>query len=54
LFVDLLRFSQDNITLTLNGLTLELRVLEDIGKYVDSRGYVGIESFSIVYGVLTL
>ena len=33
---------------------LELRVLKDIGEDVDSRGYIGVESLGIVYGVLTL
>ena len=54
LLVNLLRFSQDNVTLALNCLGFKLRVLENIGKNIDSCGYIGIESFSIIYGVLTL
>jgi len=54
LLVNLLRFSQDNITLSLDGLRIELRVLKDIGEDIDSCGYVCIKGLGIVYSVLTL
>jgi len=43
LLVDLLLFTEDNITFTLNSLLVELGVLEDIGEDVDGLGNVGIE-----------
>jgi hypothetical protein len=54
LLVHLFRFSQDNITLSLDCLGLKLGVLKDIGEDVDGGGYVCVESFGIVYGILTL
>jgi hypothetical protein len=54
LLIHLLRFSQDNITLSLNSLGLELGVLKDIREDVDGSGYICVEGFGIVYGVLTL
>jgi hypothetical protein len=54
LLIHLLGFSQDNITLSLNSLRLKLGVLKDIGEDVDGSGYICIEGFGIVYGVLTL
>jgi hypothetical protein len=35
-------------------LGLELGVLQDIGKDVDSSGYICVEGLGIVYSVLTL
>jgi hypothetical protein len=35
-------------------LGLELGVLQDIGKDVDSSGYICVEGFGIVNSVLTL
>jgi len=54
LLVNLLRFSQDNITLALNGLGLEFGVLKNIGEDVDRRGYVCVESLGVVDSILTL
>jgi len=54
LLVNLLLFTKDNVTLTLDGCVLELGVLEDVGKDVDGRGHVGIEGFGVVYGVFAL
>jgi hypothetical protein len=54
LLVNLLRFSQNDIPLTLNRRWLELGVLENIGKDVDGGGYIGVESLCVVDGVFTL
>lgn len=54
LLVNLLLLTENHITLTLDGGGLQLGVLEDIGKNVDSLGNVGVEGLGVVYGVLTL
>jgi len=54
LLVNLLGFSQDHVTLALDRLGLEFRVLEDIGEDVDSRRNIRVEGLGVVHGVLTL
>ena len=54
LFVDLLLFPQDNVSLPFDCLRLELRMLKNIGKNVNSVGDVRVEGFGVVDGVLTL
>lgn len=54
LLVDLFGLPQDNVTLALNSLRLELGVLKDVGKNVDRGWDVCVKSFGIVYGVFTL
>ena len=54
LLIHLFLLAEDDITLTFNGLWIELGVLEDIGKDVDSLWDIGVEGFGIVDGVLTL
>ena len=54
LLIDLLLFPQDYITLSLNGLGLEFRVLQDIGEYVDCSRDIGVKGLGIVDGVFTL
>jgi hypothetical protein len=54
LLVYLLRLSQDNVTLALNGLRLEFGVLENIGEDVDGRGYVCVKCLGVIDSVLTL
>ncbi|KAH8623407.1 hypothetical protein IG631_21886 [Alternaria alternata] len=54
LLVDLLLLAEDDITLALDGLGLELGVLEDIGEDVDGGGDVVVEGLGVVDGVLAL
>lgn len=54
LLVNLLLFAENNITLALNGLGLELGVLEDVGEDVDGSGDVIVEGLGVVDGVLAL
>lgn len=54
LLLDLLGLSEDHISLALDGRLLETRVLEDVGKDVDTLGNVGIESLGEVDGALAL
>jgi hypothetical protein len=54
LLVDLFLFAEDDITLALDGLRLELGVLEDIGENVDGGGDVIVEGLGVVDGVLAL
>lgn len=54
LLVNLLLFAENDITLALDGLGLELGVLEDIGENVDGCGDVVVESLGVVDGVFAL
>lgn len=54
LLVNLLLLAQDDVALALDGGRLELRVLEDIGKDVDSLGNISVEGLGVVDGVLAL
>jgi hypothetical protein len=54
LLVDFLLFAENDITLALNGLGLELRVLEDVGEDVDGGGDVVVEGLGVVDGVFAL
>ena len=54
LLVNLLLLAQDHITLTLNGTSLELGVLEDIGEDVDGLGDIVVEGLGVVDGVFPL
>lgn len=54
LLVHLFLFAEDDITLALDGLGLELGVLEDIGENVDGGGDVVVEGLGVVDGVLAL
>ena len=54
LLVNLLLLAQDHIALTLNGASLELGVLEDIGQDVDGLGDIVVESLGVVDGVFSL
>jgi hypothetical protein len=54
LLVNLLLLAEDHITLTLNGASLELGVLEDIGEDVDGLGDIVVEGLGVVDGVFPL
>lgn len=54
LLVNLLLLAENDIALTLNGLGLELRVLENVGENVDSGGDVRVERLGVVDGVFAL
>jgi hypothetical protein len=54
LFVNLLLLAKNDVALALDGLGLELGVLEDIGKDVDGVGDVRVERLGVVDGVLAL
>jgi hypothetical protein len=54
LLVNLLLFTENDITLALDGLGLEFRVLEDVGEDVDGGGDVIVESLGVVDGVFAL
>jgi hypothetical protein len=54
LLVDLFLFAEDDITLALDGLGLELGVLEDIGENIDGGGDVIVEGLGVVDGVFAL
>lgn len=54
LLLDLLGLAQDHVTLALDGRLLELGVLEDIGKDIDTLWHILIEGLGKVDGVLTL
>jgi hypothetical protein len=54
LLVDLFLLAENDITLALDGLGLELGVLEDIGEDVDGGGDVVVEGLGVVDGILAL
>jgi hypothetical protein len=54
LLVHLFLFAEDDITLALDGLGLELGVLEDIREDVDGGGDIVVEGLGVVDGVLAL
>jgi hypothetical protein len=54
LLVDLFLLAENDITLALDGLGLELGVLEDIGEDVDGGGDVVVERLGVVDGVFAL
>lgn len=54
LLVNLLLLAENNIALALNGRSLELGVLEDIGENVDRVGNIGVEGLGVVDGVFSL
>jgi hypothetical protein len=54
LLVNLLLFAEDDVALALDGLGLELGVLQNIGENVDSCGDVGVEGLGVVDGVFSL
>lgn len=54
LLVNLLLLAQDHITLTLNGTSLELGVLKDIGEDVDGLGDIVVEGLGVVDSVFPL
>ena len=54
LLIDLLLFPQNYIALSLNGVWLEFRVLQDIGEYIDCSRDIGVKGFGIVDGIFTL
>jgi hypothetical protein len=54
LLVHLFLLAENDITLALDGLGLELRVLEDIGEDIDCRGDVVVEGLGVVNGVFAL
>lgn len=54
LLVNLLLFAENDVALALDGLGLELGVLQNIGKNVDSCGDVGVEGLGVVDGVFAL
>lgn len=54
LLVNLLLLAQDHITLTLNGTSLELGVLKDIGEDVDGLGDIVVKGLGVVDGVFPL
>lgn len=54
LLVDLFLFAENDITFALDGLVLQLGVLEDIGENVDGGGDVIVEGLGVVDGVFAL
>lgn len=54
LLVNLLLLAQDHITLTLNGTSLELGVLKDIGEDVDGLGDIVVKGLGVVDSVFPL
>jgi hypothetical protein len=54
LLVDLFLLAEDDVALALDGLGLELGVLQDIGQDVDGCGDVGVERLGVVDGVFAL
>ena len=54
LLVHLFLLAENDITLALDGLGLELGVLEDIGQDVDGGGDVVVEGLGVVDGVFAL
>ena len=54
LLVDFLLFSQNYVSLSLDGLGLEFGILQDIGEYVDRSRDIGVEGLGVVDGVFTL
>lgn len=54
LLVNLLLLAKNDVALTLNGLGVELGVLENVGKDVDGVGDVRVEGLGVVDGVLAL
>ena len=54
LLVHLFLLAENDITLALDGLGLELGVLEDIGEDIDGGGDVVVEGLGVVDGVFAL
>ena len=54
LLVDLLLLAENDVALALDGLGVELGVLEDVGKDVDGLGHVVVEGLGVVDGVFAL
>jgi len=54
LLLDLLRLSEDDIALALDGGILKLGVLKDIGEDVYALGDIGVDGLGEVDGVLAL
>jgi hypothetical protein len=54
LLVNLLLFAENDVALALDGLGLELGILQNIGKNVDSCGDVGVEGLGVIDGVFAL
>lgn len=54
LLVNLLLLAKNDVALALNGLGVELGVLENVGKDVDGVGDVRVEGLGVVDGVLAL
>lgn len=54
LLVNLLLLAKNDVALALDGLGVELGVLEDVGKDVDGVGDVGVEGLGVVDGVFAL
>jgi hypothetical protein len=52
--LNFLGFPENDITLTLNSRSLELGVLENIGKDIDSLGDIGVERLGVVDSVFPL
>jgi hypothetical protein len=54
LLVHLFLFAEDDVALALDGLGVELRVLQDVGEDVDGSGDVVVERLGVVDGVFAL
>jgi hypothetical protein len=54
LLVNLLLLAKNDVALALDGLGVELGVLENVGKDVDGVGDVRVEGLGVVDGVLAL
>jgi hypothetical protein len=54
LLVDFFLLAEDDVALALDGLGLELGVLQDIGQDVNGCGDVGVERLGVVNGVFAL
>ena len=53
-FLNLLSLAENDVPLTLDSRGFKLRVLQDIGKDVDSLGHIGVEGLGVVDGVFSL
>jgi hypothetical protein len=54
LLINLFLFSENDISFSLDGCRVELRVLQNIGEDVNSLRDVGVERFGVVNSVFTL
>jgi hypothetical protein len=54
LLIHLFLLAENDIALTLNGLGVELRILQNVGENINGSGDIVVEGLGIVDGVFTL